>query len=141
MRVLLKAVIIGSILFPVHASAGSITVTPGSGTTVGAGSSGTNQIPATILCGASATTPLLQLTRQSGDCQYVWSTSDSGFSEWSLDCRNHGNGSVAHARVYVYIADNGELHPDHDQYEYRDDQYEPDHDQHHAWHPHAEQRR
>ena len=33
---------------------GSIAVTPGSGATVGAGSDGTNQIPATILCGASA---------------------------------------------------------------------------------------
>ena len=58
MRGLLKAVIVGSLLFPSYALAGSIAVTPGSGTTVGAGSDGTNQIPATILCGASATATL-----------------------------------------------------------------------------------
>ena len=40
------------------AYAGSLAVTPGSGATVGAGSDGTNQIPATILCGASASATL-----------------------------------------------------------------------------------
>lgn len=40
------------------ALAGSIAVTPGSGTTVGAGSDGTAQIPATILCGATASATL-----------------------------------------------------------------------------------
>src|ERR1700722_15233331 len=40
------------------AHAGSIAVTPGSGTTVGAGSDGTNQIPASIIWGATATATL-----------------------------------------------------------------------------------
>jgi len=40
------------------AAAGSIAFTPGSGGSIGAGSDGTAQVPATILCGASASATL-----------------------------------------------------------------------------------
>jgi hypothetical protein len=45
-------------MLPGMAYAGSIAVTPGAGTTVGAGSDGTAQIPAHIICGASASATL-----------------------------------------------------------------------------------
>ena len=52
MKLIRAAIVLFALSSP--AFAGSIAVTPGSGTTVGAGSDGTNQIPAAVICGATS---------------------------------------------------------------------------------------
>lgn len=58
MKKIIRCLLVGTALLPTLANAGSIAVTPGSGTTVGAGTDGTAQIPAHIICGASASATL-----------------------------------------------------------------------------------
>jgi hypothetical protein len=53
-----RIVLLSGLLIAGSAHAGTLAVTPGSGANLGMGSDGTNQIPATILCGASASATL-----------------------------------------------------------------------------------